>query len=75
MSNIADVYTAVTAYAPTGTTTSRNISAVELTVANADLPCRLLLPNTNAQGEFIMIPKKEGPLTRIRNRRGLFQDI
>ena len=55
MSNIASVYTTVAGYTPTGVTTSRNISAVILNVADADLPCRLLLPSTNANGEFVMI--------------------
>ena len=55
MSNIASVYTAVAAYAPTGATTTRNITAVKLDVADADLPCRLLLPSTSAEGDFIMM--------------------
>ena len=55
MSNIASVYTAVASYAPTGATTTRNITAVKLDVADADLPCRLLLPSTSAEGDFIMM--------------------
>ena len=55
MSNIASVYTAIAAYAPTGATTTRNISAVQLTVRNADLPCRLLLPSTSTEGDFVMM--------------------
>jgi len=41
MSNIASVYTAIAAYAPTGVTTTRNLATVQLEVADADLPCRL----------------------------------
>ena len=56
MSNIASVYTAIAAYAPTGATTSRNITSVGLDVADADLPCRLLLPSTGMEdGQFVML--------------------
>jgi len=55
MSNIASVYTAIAAYAPTGVTTTRNLATVQLEVADADLPCRLLLPSTSVEGDFVMI--------------------
>ena len=60
MSNIVTAYGAIAAYAPTGVTTSRNISAAQLAVADADLPCRILLPATEADGEFVAIGDLQG---------------
>ena len=54
-SNISSVYTAIAAYAPTGATTTRNITAAQLEVADADLPCRILLPSTKGEMDFVMI--------------------
>jgi hypothetical protein len=53
MSNIASVYTAISGYSCTGVTTTRNISAAQLEVAGADLPCRILLPAVQGEGEFV----------------------
>lgn len=57
MSNIAAVYTTIAGWSLTGVTTTRNITAAQLAVANADLPCRVLVPSTRLEGEdvFVMI--------------------
>ena len=55
MSNIKAAYAAIAAWEPTGVTTTRNITAVQLAVADADLPCRLLLPATSTNGDFVMM--------------------
>jgi hypothetical protein len=67
MSNIASVYTAIAAYAPTGVTTTRNITAVQLTVANADLPCRLLLPAIQGEMEFVNMGNLQKQVWTIRD--------
>ena len=54
-SNISSVYTAIAAYRPTGAVTHRNITAAKLKVANADLPCRILLPSVRGEMDFVMI--------------------
>jgi len=54
MSNIQDIYTSISNM-EVGSVKSRNINKVNLLVRDSDLPCRLLLPSTSAQGDFIMI--------------------
>jgi len=54
MSNIQDIYTSI-ANMKVGSVKARNINKVKLAVRNSDLPMRLLLPSTSAEGDFIMI--------------------
>ena len=54
MSNIQDIYTSI-ANMKVGSVKARNINKVKLAVRNTDLPMRLLLPSTSAEGDFIMI--------------------
>ena len=54
-SNISSVYTVLTAYDPTGVTTNRDITAAQLEVADADLPCRILIPATEGDAGFVGI--------------------
>ena len=54
-SNISSVYTVLTAYDPTGVLTNRDITAAKLEVADADLPCRILIPATEGTSGFVGI--------------------
>ena len=69
MSNIASVYAAIAAWTPTGAGAGHNILAGsgQLTIANADLPKRILLPSTNVNGEFVMIGTLQKTAWSIRD--------
>jgi hypothetical protein len=60
MSIILDIYTEL-ANLDLGGIVSRNLPEVQLEVAEAELPLRILVPNTKGEGSFVAI----GTLTKV----------
>ncbi|KKK47384.1 hypothetical protein LCGC14_3155770, partial [marine sediment metagenome] len=60
MSKISEIYDAIAGISLTGVAV-RNIDEIELTIIQDDLPCRMLIPSTSGEGEFIAI----GRTTRL----------
>ena len=56
MSKISEIYDAIAGISLTGVAV-RNIDEIELTIIQDDLPCRMLIPSTSGEGEFIAIGK------------------